>query len=116
MPALYRNTFVMQSKNLHRRGDEEEAIRSYLYLAYLDANAPDNGRGKPFDQSSRCQAPHTMNMVRYYQEKNIISDQKLKEEFIKLADDDPLKATMPLKSKESWESFYKEYKGKNKSE
>lgn len=32
----YRNTFVMQSQNLHRRGDEEQAFQSHLYLAYLD--------------------------------------------------------------------------------
>lgn len=78
----YRNTFVMQSQNLHRRGDEEQA------------------RGKAFDPSSKCQAPHTMNMVRFKQENYFISDQNLKKEFIKVADNDSLMETMPLTSEE----------------
>lgn len=109
----YRTTFVLQAQNLNRRGKEEESYSCILYLAYLDANGPNNSAGfgeKPFVIKFAFQAPYTMAMLSHFQEKNNISNQQLKSDFLDVAEKDSLKSIIPLTSEQSWNSFYKEYK------
>jgi predicted Zn-ribbon and HTH transcriptional regulator len=111
--GLYRNTFVHQAQNLKRRGNEDESYSCYLYLAYLDANGPSNSArisGKPFDIKFAFQAPHTLSMLSHFQEKNNISNDQLKSDFLDVAEKDSIKSIMPLTSEQSWNSFYIEYK------
>lgn len=111
--GMYRNTFSLQAQQLDREGKEERAYRSYLYLAYIDANGPTNNGLNPFDPTVDVyteQAPHTLEMIKHYSLKFNKTLDDVKQDFFDVTRNEKNNVLFPLDSKSAWKLLMRDYK------
>ena len=103
--GLYANTVLHKADHLRKEGKHRDAFNTYSQALYLDINGPENsGMGAPFDVATAFVAPMVWKRFLECAKAAKISDEKLRDAFVKAAERRRLQ-NMPIEPAQAWEQI-----------
>ncbi|MCK2000781.1 hypothetical protein MZM54_05185 [[Brevibacterium] frigoritolerans] len=104
--GFYRNTISLRAQNFGRWKKDEEAYRTYLQLAFIDANGPQNNRKPRFLPSSD---DINVSRIKFYGVKLDKTLEEIKQDFYAETREENSNDLYPLSSEEVWNLIEAEY-------
>jgi hypothetical protein len=112
--GLYCNTILDMAEHMKKRGNLKRSITFYLDLCYLDLNGPQNvgsflrNEYPAFTPSDGQLAPKIVSDLSALARECGISQEKLREQFYKVAEGSRQRLRTPLSTEEAWIILEKE--------
>lgn len=104
--GFYRNTISLRAQNYGRWKKDEDAYRTYLYLAFIDANGPRNNWNPRFSPSDEYT---NVSRIKFYGIKLDKTLEEIKQDFYSETREEDKKALFPLSPEEVWTRIEAEY-------